>query len=91
MEKLHLGANARYVGSQYTTQVSDNPDVLEAYWTFGLNANYDIAENFTLRGGVSNVFNKQPEKGDDAADYHSIEGRTFFVGVTAKFWLSKMK
>ena len=85
MEKLHLGANARYVGSQYTTQVSDNPDVLEAYWTFGLNANYDIAENFTIRGGVSNVFNKQPEKGDDAADYHSIEGRAFFVGLTAKF------
>lgn len=85
MERLHLGVNARYVGSQYTTQVSDNPDVLEAYWTFGMNANYDIADNFTVRAGVSNLFNKQPEKSDDAVDYHSIEGRAFFVGLTAKF------
>lgn len=84
-DKLSVGANARYTGSQYKTEVS-TPDVLEAYWTFGLNANYNISDNFTVRGGVSNMFNKQPEKDESAsADYHSIEGRTFFVGVTARF------
>ena len=64
---------------------------------FDLAASWNITKNFTLRGGVNNVFDKDPPvvnngvlplvfgNGNTVPAVYDTLGRTFFLNVTAKF------
>jgi iron complex outermembrane receptor protein len=76
----------------------DNVDAhLPAYSYFDLSGNWRIKDGFTVRGGVNNVFDKDPPitsgaatpagagNGNTFPGVYDALGRTFFVGLTAKF------
>ncbi|GAB3051527.1 TonB-dependent receptor domain-containing protein [Stenotrophomonas tumulicola] len=85
-EALVLELNAQYVGTQYTTSTDTAPgSYLSPYWLMGLNANYRLNENVTLRAGISNLLDEDVEAADSGSDYYTLEGRAVFVGLTARF------
>ena len=70
---------------------------IKAYHYFDLAGSYDVTERFSLRGGINNLFDKQPPVvGNDyggttensgntyPATYDPL-GRAFFVGATVSF------
>lgn len=82
---LALQANAQYIGKQYTTDNEIADAWTKAYALFGVNANYKMNDKTTLRTGVTNLFNEKIETTDGAEDYHTLQGRTYFVGLTTRF------
>lgn len=46
---------------------------------------YDVNEKATVRGGVVNVFDAEPNVQTGFADNFDLFGRRYFVGVTARF------
>jgi outer membrane receptor protein involved in Fe transport len=58
---------------------------------FDLSANYDVNDNLTVYGGISNLFSKDPPILASAANYansstatYDVFGRVTFIGVTAR-------
>lgn len=85
-EPLDLDFNAHYIGKEYVTDEETAPNAyLKAYWLFGFNANYYINDNLTLRGGISNLLDESLKASDTSSDYYTLEGRTYYVGLTARF------
>ncbi len=63
--------------------VENNPNpTLDANWLHNLSAQYEIG-NFTLRGGVNNLFDTMPSY--PSLSYGDIIGRRFFVGANFKY------
>ncbi len=70
---------------------------IKAFNYFDLSGIYDVTENFSLRGGVSNLFDKKPpivgndyggtteNSGNTYPQTYDTLGRAFFVGATVKF------
>jgi outer membrane receptor protein involved in Fe transport len=54
---------------------------VSAYNMVNASFKYDPSENFTLRAGVNNIFDEQPE----AESRYSENGRSYFVSLTSKF------
>jgi len=61
-----------------TTVTAQN---VSAYNMVNASFKYDPSENFTLRAGVNNIFDEQPE----AESRYSENGRSYFVSLTSKF------
>ncbi|RJF85850.1 TonB-dependent receptor domain-containing protein [Sphingomonas cavernae] len=101
-----LSLNWRYFGSTKLSSNTDNeylagtPFVINskigAYSYFDLAATVDVIENFTLRAGVNNIFDKDPPaiaqgllssfgNGNTYPGVYDPLGRMIFVGLTAKF------
>ncbi|MCR9270275.1 MAG: TonB-dependent receptor [Hyphomonadaceae bacterium] len=65
-------------------------DALDHYWVHDMSLRYSTGD-WTLRGGVSNVFNDQPPLTDNnqlsniAGIGYDLGGRTFFMNVTKTF------
>lgn len=83
-DALNLQFNAQYIGKQYTTDISTENAWSKAYWVFGTNANFDLNDRTTLRAGITNLFDEDLET-SDSSDYHTLQGRSYFVGVTTRF------
>jgi iron complex outermembrane receptor protein len=89
-----VGLRWRYQSSlddQSAVLTPANPQVgVPAYHLFDLFANYDIAEEFELRAGINNLFDKglpfvaSSQNSTDVALYDAI-GRSFYVGVRVGF------
>ncbi|MEZ5655263.1 MAG: TonB-dependent receptor [Sphingobium sp.] len=70
---------------------------IKAYDYFDLSGIVDITDNFSLRGGISNLFDKQPpvvgndyggtaeNSGNTYPATYDVLGRSFFIGATVKF------
>jgi outer membrane receptor protein involved in Fe transport len=71
-----------------------------SYDIFGLNGSFDVTDNFTIRGGVDNLFNRAPpltgynpnfqnpatsRGGSYNSSFYDTLGRTFYIGANAKF------
>jgi iron complex outermembrane receptor protein len=89
-----VGVRWRYIdGMRDTTRVttpgSTTPGV-PAYHYFDLNLRADVAESMTLRAGITNLFDKGPpivggQVGSTEPRTYDVIGRSFFVGVQARF------
>ncbi|QIC76590.1 TonB-dependent receptor [Acinetobacter indicus] len=84
-DALALQMNLQYIGKQYTTETTDVNAWAKAYTLYGVNANYTLNDNVTVRAGISNLFDESMETTDSSEDYYSIQGRTYFVGLTTRF------
>ena len=101
-----LSLNWRYFGSAKLSSNTDNeflqgtPYVInskiDAYSYFDLAGTVDVLENFTVRAGINNLFDKDPPaiaqgllssfgNGNTYPGVYDPLGRMIFVGVTAKF------
>lgn len=78
IDPLSLNTNIRYIGRQY--EDSSNNDKVEDYTLVDLGLSYDITKNFTLYGGIDNIFNR---KVDTNVDINV--GTYYFTGLRAKF------
>src|SRR3546814_19394484 len=69
---------------------------IDAYSYFDLAGTVDVLENFTVRAGINNLFDKDPPaiaqgllssfgNGNTYPGVYDPLGRMIFVGVTAKF------
>ncbi|NHN37900.1 TonB-dependent receptor [Pseudomaricurvus alcaniphilus] len=84
---------------RYTHGMEDRDTVLDSssqtpgvssFSYFDLSGKWTFNENYTLRGGITNLFDKAPPIvgggiGDTRAGTYDIVGRSFFVGFNASF------
>jgi outer membrane receptor protein involved in Fe transport len=88
-----IGLRARFFdkmkdGTSVTRPASPAPGV-KSYTSFDLNGSYQINEKVTIRGGVTNLADKQPlvvggTLGNTNAGIYDIIGRSFFIAIKAK-------
>jgi iron complex outermembrane receptor protein len=89
---LSAGARARYIGAMINSQNVNTKLTLSgvtAITYFDLFARLDVAKDFSLRMGVTNVANSTPPVwtgagATDSATYDTL-GRSAYVGVTLRF------
>jgi hypothetical protein len=61
-------------------------DRLGGYGIFGLNAGYHWKKTFSIRAGISNLFDKKLFKdGDNQAKTYNEPGRTFYTTLKFNF------
>lgn len=53
-------------------------------WIHDVSFNYDLNDNFTVYGGVNNIFNEQPFVTEQAFPVSPV-GTLFFLGATARY------
>lgn len=56
-----------------------------AYSVVGLNMNYRLTKDLSVKGGVSNLFDKQIYRENDGASTYNEPGRAYYAGVTMAF------
>ena len=88
-----LSLRARFLdkmkdGTAVTRPASPAPGV-KSYTSFDLNGSYQINEKVTIRGGITNLADKQPlvvggTAGNTNAGIYDIIGRSFFLAIKAK-------
>jgi len=88
-----IGLRARFFdkmkdGTAVTRPASPAPGV-KSYTSFDLNGSYQINDKVTIRGGITNLTDKQPlvvggTPGNTNAGIYDIIGRSFFLAVRAK-------
>ncbi|WP_305853153.1 TonB-dependent receptor domain-containing protein [Agrobacterium sp. OT33] len=54
---------------------------VKPYSSVNLSTKYDINDNFTMKAGVNNVFDSQPESSSN----YKENGRAYFISLTSKF------
>lgn len=84
-EKLSTYASVQYIGKQlYTPPVDYTGSNHFAYanTTLDVGVNYAVNKNLTLRAGIQNLTNNIARTDDDYGDGN---GRTYYMGVTARF------
>jgi len=80
-DTLNFGAVAKYIGEQhYTDSQTSQEKTTDAFTQVDLNVNYDIKEDYTVYGGINNIFD---EDIDDVLG--SSVGRYYFVGLNVSF------
>ncbi|MDG9924986.1 MULTISPECIES: FepA family TonB-dependent siderophore receptor [unclassified Pseudomonas] len=97
-EKLSFQLNGTYYGKQESP--STNPRRQEAipdeaqkdidpYGLMGVSAGYEFSENYSLRVGINNLFDKRIYREGNAteagANTYNEPGRAYFASVTASF------
>ena len=56
-----------------------------AYSVVGVNMNYKLTKDLSVKGGVSNLFDKQLYRANDGASTYNEPGRAYYAGVTMSF------
>lgn len=86
---VEVGARWRHIGNM--VDASDADEKIGAVDYYDLNASWKITDTYSIRGGVTNLTNKQPpyfssyvQANTDPSTY-DVLGRRFFVAVKAKF------
>ena len=72
------------------TRPSSPAPGVPSYDVFDLTARYDITDDYTLRAGVTNLFDKKPYKvagveGNTLSGTYDIYGASFYVGLNVRF------
>ncbi|AUZ04956.1 MULTISPECIES: FepA family TonB-dependent siderophore receptor [Vitreoscilla] len=96
-EKAMVGATGTFYGKQKPRKYAFNGDDTtghqtnerDSYAVFGLVGKYDFSKNFSIQGGVRNLFDKQLYREGNfdqaGANTYNEPGRAYYMGVTAKF------
>lgn len=86
---VEVGARWRYIGDM--VDAADASEKIGAVNYYDLNASWNVTDTYSIRGGVTNLTNKQPpyfssyvQANTDPSTY-DVLGRRFFVAVKAKF------
>jgi len=86
---VELGARWRHVGDM--TDAADSSEKIGAVDYFDLNGSWKVNDIYSIRGGVTNLTNKQPpyfssyvQANTDPSTY-DVLGRRFFMAIKAKF------
>ncbi len=86
---VELGARWRHIGDM--TDAADSSEKIGAVDYFDLNGSWKISEAYSIRGGVTNLTNKQPpyfssyvQANTDPSTY-DVLGRRFYMALKAKF------
>ncbi|PIB96747.1 TonB-dependent receptor domain-containing protein [Caulobacter sp. X] len=86
---VEIGARWRYIGNM--VDAADASEKIGAVNYYDLNASWKVNDTYSIRGGVTNLTNKQPpyfssyvQANTDPSTY-DVLGRRFFVAVKAKF------
>ncbi|WP_082493322.1 TonB-dependent receptor domain-containing protein [Acidovorax sp. Leaf160] len=77
----NAAVSARHTGKELLT-TGTATSFAKAYTTLDLTANYAVNESLTLRTGVINLTDKQTR---ELGSNYDNGGRTYFVGLTARF------
>ncbi len=84
----HIGSSKDDEGLGYQVAVTE----IDAFNYFDLSGSWEINENFTLTGGIDNLFDEEPpilgDNQEQANTYpatYDVFGRTFFMRATARF------
>ncbi len=90
-----LNLNWRYVDSYKQTQTSNPPNNPDAVNYIDLAASWDVTEWATVRGGINNVFDEEPEyisqgvtlreNGNTYPNMYDVLGQYLYLGATLKF------
>ena len=92
--KYTIGSTVRYMSSMNDISSVTNPAAhvagVPAYTYVDFNTSWAITDNISVRGGISNAFNKAPPivggtLGTTNSAAYDVIGATYFVGVRAKF------
>ncbi|EJF89139.1 TonB-dependent receptor domain-containing protein [Bartonella tamiae] len=83
-EDLHLTGSWDFYGKQ--VDYVSNPETLvaqnvSAYNMAGFSVKYDPTQNFSMRAGINNLFDKTPKSESNYTEY----GRSYFIALTSKF------
>lgn len=86
---VEVGARWRYIGDM--VDASDASEKIGAVNYYDLNATWNVTDTYSIRGGVTNLTDKQPpyfssyvQANTDPSTY-DVLGRRFFLAVKAKF------
>jgi len=86
---VEVGARWRHVGDM--TDAADSSEKIGAVDYFDLNGSWKVNDIYSIRGGVTNLTNKQPpyfssyvQANTDPSTY-DVLGRRFFMAIKAKF------
>lgn len=83
-----LGARWRRIGEMTVWQ---STDTVEAAHYFDLNGSWAINDTLSLRGGINNVGDEQPQvfspgvQANTDPSTYDVLGRRFYIGLTARF------
>lgn len=77
VNRVTLGANVDARPSKYF-ETGD-------FYQYDLAARYELTENVTLRGGINNIFDAEPNVQTGFADNFDLFGRRFFASVNVDF------
>ncbi len=81
---LSVGATFLHTGDR-ALSTSDTSQMIDAYQTYGLNANYGIAKGLRVAVAVNNLFDKETIAGNAGTLWRPLEPRTIKVTLT-KQW-----
>lgn len=96
-EKAMIGATGTFYGKQKPRKYTFKGEATEGHQTnerasyavFGLVGKYDVSKNFSIQGGVRNLFDKQLYREGNfdqaGANTYNEPGRSYYLGLTAKF------
>ncbi|NLY64822.1 MAG: TonB-dependent receptor [Alcaligenaceae bacterium] len=84
-EKLSTYASVQYIGKQLYSLPADSTAAdrfAHANTTLDIGATYAVNKNLTIRAGIQNLANNIARTDDDYGDGN---GRTYYMGLTARF------
>ncbi|MDO4233152.1 MAG: TonB-dependent receptor [Lautropia sp.] len=82
-DRWNASLSAQYTGRQLQADSRGNASTfVSAYTTIDIATSYTLNQTFTVRGGVTNLTDKQSR---EAGNNYDDGGRTFFMGLTARF------
>lgn len=93
LDALSLTGTARYIDGMYHNNLvtGGTGSGTDAVWYFDLRGSYDLTNNVTLRAGVNNVADEQPQlyspniQANTDPSTYDVLGRRFFVGVNLRY------
>lgn len=90
-EKLALNGDLNYVGKSYAgADFMNIGGKVPSYATMDINVRYSFSEEFSIYGGINNLFDKKYSdyivwSGTSGKNYYPSNGRNFYLGTTYKF------
>ena len=93
LDPFSLTATARYIDEmRHSNTVTGGAGTgTDSVWYFDLRGSWDVNDTVSLRAGVNNVLDEQPQlyspniqSNTDPSTY-DVLGRRYFVGLTARF------
>ncbi|MBT9384166.1 FepA family TonB-dependent siderophore receptor [Pseudooceanicola sp. CBS1P-1] len=81
----HYGKIEAAETSATTGYAEDDTTAQDPYTLVNLTAAFEVREGFTIKGGVTNLFDKQILRSDSGAQTYNEPGRAYFLGLTTTF------
>lgn len=89
-DRLHIALDAQHVGKMVgldwwiAANAFGSQQIRKAFTLFDLSTNVGLSDTVTLNTGIRNLFNEQPNGGDDGNNFYT-PGRRLFISLTGCF------